>query len=138
MPLFALPVEITEVQLLELEDVDYFHEEILEPGQRRGYKRQEDLLGAIGRAQTALSYDYDADLIRIAAYYWHGIGTSHGYVDGNKRTALVSAMNFLLMNGVECLIDPKALGPWIDHLFETDHFTLDILEDMLRRHSRWR
>ena len=36
----------------------------------------------------------------LAATYAYGIARNHPFVDGNKRTALVAARTFLLLNGV--------------------------------------
>jgi death-on-curing protein len=36
----------------------------------------------------------------LAAAYAFGIARNHPFVDGNKRTALVTARTFLLLNGV--------------------------------------
>ncbi|WP_417278405.1 type II toxin-antitoxin system death-on-curing family toxin [Celeribacter sp.] len=126
-----------DTTFLTQEDVDYFHEEILEPEQLRGYKCLDDLLGAIGRPQHALYYEEGCDLVRVAAYYWHGISTSHGYIDGNKRTGFACANNFLLMNGVSFEAPDYSLGPLIERLFVEDRFKLETLEDILRRHCHW-
>lgn len=122
---------------LEKEDVDYFHDQVLEAGQLNGYKCLNDLLGAIGRPQNALYYEEGCDLVRVAAYYWHGISTSHGYIDGNKRTGFACANNFLLMNGVAFEAPDYPLGPMIEKLFEEGQFKVEILEDILRRHCHW-
>ncbi|MFZ3584852.1 type II toxin-antitoxin system death-on-curing family toxin [Loktanella sp. DJP18] len=114
-----------------------FHEDILTPYQIRGYKSLDGLLGALGRPKTALYYDVGCDLIRVAAYYWHGISTSHAYIDGNKRTGFVSSNNFLLMNGIRFEAPDYALGPWVEELFQTDRFDLDTLESVLRSHCHW-
>nr|WP_114348240.1 type II toxin-antitoxin system death-on-curing family toxin [Paracoccus lutimaris] len=116
--------------------MDFFHEEVLTPRQIMGYRQLSDLQGAIGRPQTAAYYDESADLVRIAAYYWHGIALSHGYVDGNKRTAFTSMTTFRLMNGLEFVAPDYALGPWIENLFETDRFDLDVLDTLIRTHAR--
>lgn len=129
--------ELEDTSFLTLEDVDLFHESVLKPEQLRGFKRKDDLLGAIGRPQNALAYEPGCDLVRVAAYYWHGISTSHGYIDGNKRTGFVCAVNFLLMNGVNFEAPDCPLGPLIEKLFEEDRFELEILEDILRRHCHW-
>lgn len=39
------------------------------------------------------------DLFQLAAAYAFGIAKAHAFVDGNKRTAFVSAVAFLRMNG---------------------------------------
>jgi death-on-curing protein len=42
----------------------------------------------------------------MAAAYAYHISQNHPFVDGNKRTALASALVFLELNGVR-LMDPK-------------------------------
>ena len=39
------------------------------------------------------------DLFELAAAYAFGIAKAHAFVDGNKRTAFVTAIGFLRMNG---------------------------------------
>ena len=41
----------------------------------------------------------------LAAAYAFGIARNHPFVDGNKRTALVSAFTFLELNGHEVMAD---------------------------------
>ena len=41
----------------------------------------------------------DASLADIAASYAVGITKAHAFVDGNKRTAFVTALTFLRLNG---------------------------------------
>jgi death-on-curing protein len=48
------------------------------------------------------------DLFDIAAAYAFHIGKNHPFADGNKRTALASALTFLAVNGVS-LDDPEGL-----------------------------
>ena len=46
-----------------------------------------------------LSAYTDADPAEIAAAYAFGIYKAHAFVDGNKRTAFVTALTFLRLNG---------------------------------------
>ena len=41
----------------------------------------------------------NADLFQIAAYAFH-LAENQLYIDGNKRTGLLSALNFLAANGI--------------------------------------
>ncbi len=41
----------------------------------------------------------DSGLAEIAAAYAFGISKAHAFVDGNKRTAFVTALTFLRLNG---------------------------------------
>ncbi len=40
------------------------------------------------------------DLYELAAAYAFGIAKAHAFVDGNKRTAFVTAVGFLRINGI--------------------------------------
>ncbi|MDW3118411.1 type II toxin-antitoxin system death-on-curing family toxin [uncultured Roseovarius sp.] len=50
------------------------------------------------RAMNLAAYT-DADLAGIAAAYAFGISKARAFVDGNKRTAFVTAVTFLRLNG---------------------------------------
>jgi death on curing protein len=70
--------------------------------------RDTDLLSS-ALAMPSASYDgkfLHADLFEQAAAYAFHISQNHPFIDGNKRTALASALVFLSLNGIE-LDDPK-------------------------------
>lgn len=46
------------------------------------------------------------DLFEMAAAYAFHVAQSQAFVDGNKRTGLLSALMFLAINGVE-IVDPE-------------------------------
>lgn len=50
------------------------------------------------RAMNVAAYK-NAEIPEIAAAYAFGISKAHAFVDGNKRTAFVTALTFLRMNG---------------------------------------
>lgn len=55
---------------------------------------------AINRAQNLHAYgNPPPDVADLAAAYIYGIATSHGFSDGNKRTAWVIGRLFLATNG---------------------------------------
>ncbi len=61
--------------------------------------RDEGLLSsALARTQNLWAYAQPRP--DLAAAYAYGIARDHPFVDGNKRTALVAARTFLLLNGV--------------------------------------
>lgn len=57
------------------------------------------------RALNLASYA-EPDLAAIAAAYAFGIAKAHAFVDGNKRTAFVTAVTFLRLNGYAFRPDP--------------------------------
>lgn len=50
------------------------------------------------RATNLAAYT-DAGLVEIASAYAFGLSKAHAFVDGNKRTAFVTALTFLRLNG---------------------------------------
>ncbi|TYB80519.1 type II toxin-antitoxin system death-on-curing family toxin [Maritimibacter fusiformis] len=57
------------------------------------------------RAMNLAAYK-DAGVSEIAAAYAFGIAKAHAFVDGNKRTAFVTAITFLRLNGYAFRPDP--------------------------------
>jgi death on curing protein len=94
-----------------------------------GVRDQGLLLSALARPENLAAYG-DPDVAALAASYAYGIARNHPFVDGNKRTALVTAAVFLLENGHELVaseadavvtilalaageFDEEALAAWI-------------------------
>ena len=50
-----------------------------------------------------------ADVYEMAAAYLFHIIRNHPFMDGNKRTGVVSALVFLILNGVELFADEDNL-----------------------------
>jgi death on curing protein len=46
-----------------------------------------------------------ADLVKVAAAYLFYLCKNHPFLDGNKRTAMMAAIVFLRLNGIEPLPD---------------------------------
>ncbi|MDE4297136.1 type II toxin-antitoxin system death-on-curing family toxin [Phaeobacter gallaeciensis] len=132
---YSLPEDFTEVYFLGEEDVVSIHDNFaLKTGGRPGMLKKDDLLSAIGRPEQAALYDENADLILIAAYYWHGISTSHGFVDGNKRTGLLAGIVFLGLNDVGFNMPENEPGEMVNGWMERGEFTLERLDAYLREH----
>jgi len=89
------------VWLLEETLTAIHHRQIAEHGGSEGLRDEGLLLSALARPQNILAYGEPApDLASLAAAYAYGIARNHPFVDGNKRTALVAARTFLILNGV--------------------------------------
>ena len=56
---------------------------------------------ALARPRNLAAYEVCDDVARLAAAYAYGLCRNHGFADGNKRTALVTADLFLMLNGYE-------------------------------------
>lgn len=64
---------------------------------------------ALARAIHRYAYDEDGDIADLAAAYLVGFARSQGFYDGNKRTALASALVFLRLNGYVLHVPPGEL-----------------------------
>lgn len=89
------------VWLLEETVIAIHQRQISEHGGSEGLRDEGLLASALARPQNVLAYAQPPpDLAVLAAAYAYGIARNHPFVDGNKRTALVAARTFLLLNGV--------------------------------------
>jgi len=93
-----------EPQFLTVADVLTIHEEQIQAyGGIRGIRDEGLLESAVMMAQASFGGEYlHADLFEMAAAYAFHIAENQPFLDGNKRTALVSTLVFLDING--CLI----------------------------------
>jgi death-on-curing protein len=90
------------VWLLEETVIAIHQRQISEHGGSEGLRDEGLIASALARPQSLLAYAQPPpDLAALAAAYAYGIARNHPFVDGNKRTALVAARTFLLLNGVD-------------------------------------
>ena len=86
--------------------VEAFHRESLSRfGGADGLRDEGLLLSALARAENIYAYEPEADLFRLAAAYCAGVVKNHPFIDGNKRTGILSAVVFLGLNGIESNFD---------------------------------
>lgn len=133
-----IPEDFDEVVFPTLEEAIYIHDNFaLLTGGLAGISKPHDLEGAIGRPQQAAMYDLEADFVKIAAYYWHGISTSHGFADGNKRTGLLVAVAFLEANGFEVEMEENHPGEMVDAWMASGEFEIPLLDNYLRERTSY-
>jgi death-on-curing protein len=90
------------VWLFEETVIAIHHRQIAEHGGSEGLRDEGLLASALARPQNLLAYaQTQPDLAALAANYAYGIARDHPFVDGNKRTALIVARTFLILNGVD-------------------------------------
>lgn len=82
-------------------------EQLAEHGGLSGIRDLGVIESALARARNLASYEQCEDVARLAAAYAFGIARNHGFSDGNKRTALVTADLFLMLNGYELTSSPS-------------------------------
>ena len=79
--------------------------QIARHGGAPGMRDRALLEGALNRPVNRFEYG-ETDLHVLAANYGFGIAKAHAFVDGNKRTAFVTAVTFLGLNGVGFRAEP--------------------------------
>lgn len=92
---------MTEPVWVDLAVVLAIHDEQLaEHGGQSGVRDRGLLESALARPRNQFSYG-ELSVTRLAASYAFGISRNHPFLDGNKRTSLVVAELFLMLNGLE-------------------------------------
>ncbi len=81
-------------------------EQLTVHGGSSGLRDHALLESALGRPLNKWSYE-QAELPELAAAYAYGLARNHPFVDGNKRTALLTLYTFLGLNGVDFVV-PEA------------------------------
>jgi death on curing protein len=86
---------------IRLDAVLAMHEEaLILHGGPSGVRDMGLLESALARPKNLFAYaEHSPSLAQLAACYARGIVANHPFVDGNKRTAFVVALTFLLRNG---------------------------------------
>ena len=80
--------------------VDSAHQmQLEEHGGLQGLRDENALESALARPRQRFAYEPDADIVDVAAAYAYAIARSHPFADGNKRTAFMTAVLLLGLNG---------------------------------------
>jgi death-on-curing protein len=89
-----------EPVFLSLDEILYIHtEEIKISGGEPNIRDLEGVKACVDAPKASFGGEYLQNLFEMAASYLACIVMRHPFVDGNKRTALGSALTFLYING---------------------------------------
>jgi death-on-curing protein len=89
-------------RFLELDEVLFFHEQEMRRSEGAfGIRDIKALESAIAAPKATFSGKYLMNLFEMTATYINSICFNHPFLDGNKRTAALSAVVFLYLNGYE-------------------------------------
>jgi death-on-curing protein len=103
------PSDPEEPHFLTREQVEKLHDEALANfGGTAGVRDSGLIDSALASAQNTYFYG-NGDMFDIAAAYAFHLAEAQGYLDGNKRTAVMAALTFLASNGCYRTPDQKAL-----------------------------
>lgn len=91
-----------EPRWLDRLTIDAIHYDQLQQHSGRARIKDENAIeSALARPRHKLVYEPEIDIFGLAAAYGYGLGTNHGYIDGNKRVAFMAMYTFLGVNGWE-------------------------------------
>lgn len=125
-----------EIAKLTAEAVLEIHEQVLlEAGGLSGLSPDKSLDAALFRVENHAFYGGVTSIFEIAALYGIAISRGHVFIDGNKRTALVSMMIFLDLNGYEVF---AATNDLVDVMVQVAEKRMDRMElaRWLKSHAR--
>jgi death-on-curing protein len=94
---------------LNVDIVREIHAEALEKfGGLKGVRDENLLASAVLTPQSSFGGKSPyADIVEVAAAYLFYLCSNHPFLDGNKRTAMMAAIVFLRLNGIETLPDSE-------------------------------
>lgn len=100
---------------LERPLVQMLHDrQIAEHGGLPGLRDEHLLNSALARPQQLFAYgDPPPDLADLAASLAYGLAKNHAFVDGNKRSAIVSCETFIELNGATLEASDTEIYPMI-------------------------
>jgi len=75
--------------------------QIVEHGGKPGVRDEGLIESALARPRQKWNYDATTDIATLAAACAFGIAKNHGFIDGNKRAAFMTAYSFLGLNGYD-------------------------------------
>ncbi len=101
------------VRFLTLEQIIHLHKRAIEDyGGSLGVRDKDLLDSAITQPQASFGgvYLHESISLMAAAYYFH-ISQNQPFIDGNKRTGMLSMYAFLEINGYELNVENATLYP---------------------------
>jgi len=100
-------------EFLSRRAVEAMHaEQLRRHGGAQGVRDENALESALARAENKAAYG-EPTIHELAAAYVFGIARNHAFVDGNKRTAIVAAGAFLIINGYMLTADNGTLYTFV-------------------------
>lgn len=122
--------------LIEFEDLIYLHDQIIEAsGGAKGIRDENAIKSAVGRPhQTAFGQEIHDDLFKKAAALLDSIANNHGFIDGNKRTAMATASFFLFAHNIRLSITDKQYEEFMLRVVN-EKPPIDTIKTWLAQHS---
>lgn len=95
-----------DIRFISYEEVEHIHLLCVNRyGGSHGVRDDGLVRSALGRPMQIAAYQENATMPELAAALCAGIAKNHGFIDGNKRTALFATAFFLEKNGLSLVSD---------------------------------
>ncbi len=123
---------------LDLDDIELIHMQIIDAsGGSQGVRDRERLLSALaGMKQEVFGQDLYPTIFEKAAVLMRGIIADHPFVDGNKRTGVMSALIFLNYNGYDTSsLADKVLEDFAVRV-AVEHLDIPVIAAWLKAHAK--
>lgn len=119
-----------------VDDIELIHIQIIDAsGGSQGTRDRGRLESVVAsQTQTVFGQELYPTLYNKAAALCRGIIADHPFVDGNKRTGIMSALIFLERNGLVTKIDDTELEDFAVQI-ATDHLEIGTIADWLKKHA---
>ncbi len=116
----------SDPRFLSVAQVKAIHRASIERfGGTDGLRSRHLLESAVAQPQNVYFYG-QGDLFEVAAAYAFHLAENQPFLDGNKRTAIGSALIFLRINGIDTMFDSMALYPTIIGIANSTHQRADL------------
>ena len=125
------------VSHISLDVVLAIHDDMIDRyGGSHGIRDLGLIQSAIARPQSSFGgEDLYQSIFDKAAALFHSLMFNHAFVDGNKRTTMVSTARFLSMNGYELEVDGKEFVAFPLRV-ENKHLSIEEISRWLKKHSK--
>ncbi len=124
---------------LSLDEILFLHRvEVATSGGTPALRDLGELESALGAPQASFGGVYLMTIFEMASSYIYSIAYHHPFLDGNKRTALLSALTFLFFNGYEVdEIYEEEFADWVLGLLTHKYTKEDLTQFVTERaHKR--
>ena len=125
------------ISYITLDSVLAIHDDMVEKyGGSHGIRDLGLIQSAIARPQSSFGgEDLYPSIFDKAAALFHSLMFNHAFVDGNKRTTMVSVARFLSMNGYEIEVSQKEFVAFPLRV-ENKHLTTEEISKWIQKHFR--
>jgi len=128
---------VKKTSYISLDIVLAIHDDMVEKyGGNSGIRDLGLIQSAIARPQSSFQgEELYANIFDKAAALFHSIILNHAFIDGNKRTAMVSVARFLSINEYTFDVNDKEFVNFPLQV-ESNHLSIEKISEWLKTHSR--